>query len=385
MGRRSDFPGVEQHGHTLRVAFTFDGERCREVLGWEPSPANWARAAKLRADVQRAIRTGTFQYATYFPNSKHASTRSHLFADVAQDWIDAQELADSTADNYERILNVHWLPQIGEIALADITPGQLKRAIKKAAFKSDKTRNNCVSVLRMVFEFALGEKYLTASPATGLGHIKTQTKEADPFTVDEMRAILDWLRSKAKPQTHHYFWFAFFSGMRTSELLALKWEKVDLRSPTVRVDQALVLQKTKGTKTSESRDLELNGEAVEALMAQKAHTYLAFENVFLNPNTGLPYYNQQAPWLAMRGCLKALGIRHRPAYNTRHTFATMNLMAGANPYWVSKQLGHASLEMTLKVYARWIKGADHGREVGKLDTFLGQFLGQKGATEGKRG
>ena len=385
MGRRSQFPGVEQHGHTLRVSFTFEGERCRELTGWEPTPQNWARAKKLREEVVRAIRAGTFQYATYFPNSRHAAKRSKLFADVAQEWLDAQELADSTADNYERILNTHWVPKLGSIPVPDLTPGKLKTTIKGRSFKSGKTRNNAVSVLRMVCEYAKGERYIAASPADGLAHVKTQKSPPDPYSVAEMRAILGWLDKHAKEQTANYFRFAFFSGLRTSELLALQWDRVDFRDKTVRVDQAFVLGKVKATKTNETRSVELEDEAIAALVSQKAHTFLAFKHVFMNPNTGDPYYNHQAPWLAMRACLKALGIRHRPAYNTRHTYATMALMSGTNVYWVSKQLGHASAEMTLKVYAKWLKENDPGREVGKLSAFLGQSLGQKGVARGTLG
>lgn len=381
MGRRSEHPGVEQHGNALRISFPHENQRCRELVPFPPTPAGFAKASKLRSDVLRAINTGTFQYATWFPNSKRGALKSHLFSAVAQEWLDTLELAYSTMDNYERMLNVHWIPILGDKPIADLTPGDLKRAVLARKFKSVKTRNNSVSVLRMVFDYAVGERTLSESPAAKIEHKQAQEAEPDPFTLDEARAILAEMKAE---QTRNYFRFAFFSGLRTSELIELQWPNIDLRSGIVRVDAARVLGRRKETKTHLARDVELNAESRAALEAQKALTYLAGGHVFLNPNTGEPYYNQQAPWLALRAVLKKLGIRHRPAYNTRHTFATMNLMAGANPYWVSKQIGHRSLEMTLRVYSKWITGADHGREVGKLDAFLGQSLGQKRAKRGKR-
>lgn len=385
MGLKSDFPGIEQHGHVLRVSFPFQGQRCRELLGWEPTQANWARAAKLRADVLRAINAGTFQYATYFPNSPRAAAKTRNFHTVAQEWLDAQELAHSTGESYTTILNRQWLPRLGKLAIGEITPGVLKRAIKDCGFKTTKTRNNAVSPLRMVFEFAQGEHYISENPAAGIKHLETESPESDPFTLQEMQKILAWLKKYADEQMHNYFRYAFFSGLRSSELIALQWSKVDFNNGSVRVDAAQVLGRVKKTKTEKARDVEMNAQSRATLLSQKKHTFLAGQHVFLNGGTGKPYYNHQAPWLALRACMKAEGIRHRPAYNTRHSYATMLLMAGSNPYWVSKQLGHASLEMTLKVYGKWIKGADQGREIGKLDTFLGQSLGQKGVIQGFTG
>ena len=65
--------------------------------------------------------------------------------------------------------------------------------------------------------------------------------------------------------------------------------------------------------------------------------------------------------------LKALGICRRRAYSTRHTYATVALMAGVNPAYIARQLGHKDTSMLLKHYARWIDGGDKGAERSKLD------------------
>lgn len=46
-------------------------------------------------------------------------------------------------------------------------------------------------------------------------------------------------------------------------------------------------------------------------------------------------------------------------YSTRHTFATIALMAGIVPAYIAGQLGR-SVQMLLERYARWIPGADNG-------------------------
>ncbi|RMH36814.1 MAG: hypothetical protein D6694_13555, partial [Gammaproteobacteria bacterium] len=47
-------------------------------------------------------------------------------------------------------------------------------------------------------------------------------------------------------------------------------------------------------------------------------------------------------------------VRYRPPYQTRHTYASMMLSAGANPLWVARQMGHKDWGMIRKRYGRWI-------------------------------
>ena len=64
--------------------------------------------------------------------------------------------------------------------------------------------------------------------------------------------------------------------------------------------------------------------------------------------------------------LQSLQIRYRPPYNTRHTSATMMLMAGINHAWAAKQHEH-SIEIFLRTYSKWIDGDDKGNELAKME------------------
>lgn len=63
--------------------------------------------------------------------------------------------------------------------------------------------------------------------------------------------------------------------------------------------------------------------------------------------------------------LRRLGIRYRPPYNCRHTYATICLMSGLNPAFIAQQLGH-SVQMLLSTYARWINSSSDWQELEKL-------------------
>lgn len=379
MGRKGTYPGVEDNGGTLRVTFSLDGERCREPLNLEPTPANWIKAAKLRREIIDKIRLGVFSYAEYFPHSARARGGAKTFGQAAQEWLNLKaDLARSTQYGYEKVLNTYWMQPLGQRALRAITPGELQRVVIAAGFKSAKTHNNAISPLKMVFEYCVGEKYLDSSPAEKVGWRQHIRPEPDPYTLEEVRAIL----AEMTGADFAYFRYAFFSGVRASEQIALKWPKVDFRRGEVRVDEANVMGQDKPTKTYERRYVEMNSEARAALEDQRKRTQLAYEHVFIDPITKAPYVDHKPPRLVLQRVVKKLGIRYRPLKQTRHTFATLNLMAGAHPMWVAKQLGHKTMQITLTIYSKWIEGADKGRERAKLEAVLGQSVGQSGQSQG---
>ena len=89
--------------------------------------------------------------------------------------------------------------------------------------------------------------------------------------------------------------------------------------------------------------------------------------VFAAPNGGVINLSnfRRRVW---NDAVKAAGLPHRRLYETRHTFATLGLSAGAPLEWISKQLGHADMRVTLRHYARFLPAADE-RAVALLDAF----------------
>lgn len=68
--------------------------------------------------------------------------------------------------------------------------------------------------------------------------------------------------------------------------------------------------------------------------------------------------------------LKRAGIRHRRAYESRHTFACWALSAGANPNFIASQMGHTSAQMVYNVYAKWMTD-NNGNQMDILNANFG--------------
>lgn len=89
--------------------------------------------------------------------------------------------------------------------------------------------------------------------------------------------------------------------------------------------------------------------------------------VFRSARYGADFETEKPFRYIFNKALRKLGLRHRKAYNTRHTYATMLLMAGVNINWVASQLGNSPL-MVATVYAKWINGEADITEMAKLNT-----------------
>ena len=74
MGNTRQYPGIRAGSDsTIEIDFRYRGERCRERLKLEPTPANLKRASQHRAAILHAIELGEFDYGVTFPGSKNAA------------------------------------------------------------------------------------------------------------------------------------------------------------------------------------------------------------------------------------------------------------------------------------------------------------------------
>ena len=179
--------------------------------------------------------------------------------------------------------------------------------------------------------------------------------DAEPFNEVDKQLIID----AANGQIKNLIQFGFWSGLRTSELIALKWADIDFKRGIVNITRAKVCNVEKGTKTKSGvRDLILLPKALEALKNQLPYTKDS-EYVFHNPNTNQVWANSNKVSEAWRKLLVTLKIKYRNCYQMRHTFASTLLSNGENAWWVATQMGHVDVEMIFKKYGRWIPKAEN--------------------------
>jgi len=352
-------------GSVIRITFSYRGVMCRETLKLEPTKVNLKYAERLRGEILNAIALGTFNYVHYFPRSRRARLFGHTWvnatvASLLKDYMDIAEktLEPSTVNGYRKVCERHLYPVFGNLPIRELSSIIIRNWVTSLTITA-KTVRNILTPLRNMLDQALNDGVIEQNPLNKLVLNKLINKqtiksnwEVDPFDRNEIKTILN----EATGEARNLFQFAFFTGLRTSELIALEWSDIDWIKGIVRVSRAIVLKQRKSTKTKSGiRDVLLLPPALEALKLQKSFTFLAGERVFHNPRTNSPWETDgQIRKTSWTHILKKVGVRYRNPYQTRHTYASMMLSAGENALWVAKQMGHKDTEMIIKHYGRWI-------------------------------
>lgn len=351
--------GVRARGSSIIIDFTYKGERCRESLKIKPTKENLRFAKRKKEAISYEIALGTFDYLTHFPNSKKAIKIAGALGSVKtveqalKEWLRRAEIrcAMSTIRDYNSAVYYHLIPVFGDYKLNELKASMVNDWIASIPALSAKRINNILTPLRQTYS----DEVIDSNPMDRVKNLPKRTREPNPFKPTEIDKILASLEGQAK----NLIQFAFWTGLRTSELIGLNWEDYDPKKQKLFIRRAVVRSQEKITKTTAGeRTIELNPTAIEAIEAQRQYTEQFEKRVFHDPRNNKPVLDdQKIRKVIWKPALKTASIPYREPYQTRHTFASMMLQS-RSPLWVSKQMGHSNPSQTFKSYARWIESGE---------------------------
>lgn len=354
-----------------RIAFTYRGTQCRETIVLPHTKGNDTYCQRLRAEILGKIARNDFNYADHFPESPRAVEHSRGAArgvaklkDALAAWIARSKatLEPSTWISYNNAVQHKLLPYFGNIKPAALRPADIREWVGLQT-SSLKTIANVLLPLRAVLDELVEDEVIKLNPLRTIKLAKmvpaakrVSDFECDPYTWDELARVLQALPAEKRP----LFQFWAFTGLRTGELIGLRWSRVDLAAGTVYIQETTTMDLDKDRPKTKSgvRTIALLPAARQALDDMRAVTQLAGGRVFLNPTTrresGAWSYNPlTASW---RVANEQAGVRYRNPYQLRHTFASQLLSQGENPARIASVLGHKTIEMVIRTYGRWIGG-----------------------------
>lgn len=237
---------------------------------------------------------------------------------------------------------------------------------------SAKSVRNVHGILTKCLKTAIMMKYLKENPALPVADNlpRAEKKEVRPLTDEEVKRFMKELDGE---EYKRLFQAILFMGLRESEAAGLSWNCIDFENGTVTIKQQLIkrpkadggysLASTKSDKErvlapapfvldilkqrkAEQVQQRFNaGEAREGFQTEKEQrTALCFTTATgtrLCPQTIYNHYKKIAG---------KIGAPETNVHTLRHTFATVSLQGGDNPKMVQENLGHYSVEFTMRTY-----------------------------------
>lgn len=296
-------------------------------------------------------------------------------------WLQGQrtQVRPATLTNYEETVRRYVIPNLGDVPLADVHVRDLNRLYAhlftaggaKGQPLARATVEGVHCLLRKALDDAVDAGLLRKNPARHatlprLDH--TERRRPDVWTIPELHAFLEAVGGH---RLRDFWIISAFTGMRSSELLALGWADVDWEHRLLRVHRRLSVHRGRAEllrpKGKRGRSLHIDAFTVEALRReqrrQRRHRDAA--GTQWSNRWGLVFTNAEGRHLtpaavsnAFRTAADRAPVPRIRLYDLRHFHATVMLAAGVPVKVVSARLGHASAQTTLDVYAHVLPAMD---------------------------
>lgn len=336
MKRRDPKTGAVTERWYVDVDFELaDGkrERVRKV-----SPVQTRRGAE---DFERQVRQALLD-GSYFKAAEEVVKAVPTLAEFQDRFMSYSEVNNKPATVYEKkwVLKCHLVPAFGTWRLDQIGPADIEafKAKKLAEGQSRKSVNNHLTVLRKLLNLAAEWGELPHAPK--VKGLKVAHDEIEFLTFEETPRFIQ----AAAPEWRVFLVTALKTGLRVGELLALKWEDVDLVAGRLVVRRTLWHALEGTPKGGRSREVPLSDDAVATL---QAHRHLRGPYVFCEVD-GRRLNHNRVKAVVPRTCARAGLAKRLTTHDLRHTFASHLVMRGVALKAVQELLGHATIDMTMR-------------------------------------
>jgi integrase len=323
-----------------------------------------AEAAKILASTV----TGTY----VDPTTETVATFAERWL---SDWADSN-VSNKTWTRYSQLLRKHACSRIGSIAIQRLRAADLQGiyAAMAADGLADRTRLHAHRVMHLMLKHAAQWGVVARNVAAMVDAPRVKAREIETLSPAQVQTVLETLRGRS---LYPIVAAALGTGMRRSELLALRWQDLDLKEGTLRVEQALEQTKRgglvfKAPKTRYGRRaITLPPSTVAEL---RAHRKAQLEQRLAlglgrAPDSSLVFATWDGSTRSPNALTKEWALAMKKAglkatfHSLRHTHASTLIAAGLDVLTISRRLGHGTPAITLGIYGHLFKPDDRAAAI----------------------
>ena len=270
----------------------------------------------------------------------------------------------STYDRDSYLVNNHIKPVLGGMKLKKLNSAHVQSFYRDRldAGLSASTVHKIHDFLRRGLAQAVKWHLLPRNVADVVKPPRPVPTEMVALSADDTRRLLE---AAGEDRLEALYILAVHTGMRQGEILALRWQDVDMENDVISVRRTLTRSGGKVAfgepKTQKSRrSIRLTPQAGEALRSHLKRQLRDMEilgdryqdqGLVFTTDTGGPINPSNLRQRSFAPLLKRAGLPHMRFHDLRHTCATLLLSRGVHPKFVQELLGHATIAITLDTYS----------------------------------
>jgi integrase len=294
-----------------------------------------------------------------------------------RDWAD-DNVSNKTWTRYAQLLRGHLAARVGHLPLQKLRAADLQAtyATMAQAGLADRTRLHLHRVTHTMLKHATQWGSVARNVASMVDAPRVKAREVEILTPTQIQAVLDTLRGKS---LYPIVATALGTGLRRGELLAARWQDVNLdgRHPHLRVERTLEQTKRggllfKAPKTKYGRRL-VTLPASTVTLLREHHKAQLEQRLALGlgkqSNDALVFSNWDGSTRSPNSVTKEWALAMRKAglkatlHSLRHTHASTLIASGLDVLTISRRLGHGSPAITLGIYGHLFKTDDRAAAI----------------------
>jgi integrase len=277
----------------------------------------------------------------------------------------------STREVYGSYIRTWILPAWGTYSLSDVKTVNVEAwlgTLPLANASKAKVRN----VMSAIFTHAMRYEWLNRNPITLVRQSAKRERLPDVLTAEEIGALLVELPEPCRTAVL----LAACTGLRVSELLALKWSDIDFGKVEIRPCRAIVDQVVGSLKTEASgKAVPMDTALAGALLDWRGRCPYNQDEDFLFGSPEMdgrqPYWPDSLLRKVIHPAAKRAGVsKHIGWHSFRRTLATLLQASGASVKATQDMLRHASSRLTMDLYAQSIPADRRAAQSGVIGAIL---------------
>jgi integrase len=365
-----------RHGRSCRSR---KGERCNckpsyEAFVWSKRDGRkirktfeeLAEARTWRADAESAVRKRTLR-----------APSKVTIAEAGAEWLEGagkgtirtrsgDPYKPSAIRGYEAALRLRILPEFGGDRVSNLSRTDLQEFVDRLQARGldPSTIQTTLMPLRAIYKRALSRGHVAVNPTTGLALPAVRGKRDRIASPKEAAQLI-----QALPASDRALWAtAMYGGLRRGELMALRWEDLDLSAGLIRVERSW------DAKEGEIEPKSAVGRRTVPIPSV-LRGHLVEQRIRTADPDGRVFGAGSQPFSPTRVRDRAAKAWERAEcapitlHEARHTFASLMIAAGVNAKALSTYMGHANISITIDRYGHLMPG-NEAEAAGLLDAYL---------------